>query len=284
MRFAIDLPAFDAFSDPAFLSRLARLAESCGWDALHLWDHVNWPYDAPHETADAWVSLGAIAAVTERIQLGVMVCPLPRRLPQEVARQAVTLHRLSGGRFVLGVGSGGGDAFDAAEFGAFGMTADARTRGEQLDEALEVITALWSGNPVAHRGPHYTADGVTFTPAAPWRQGAAAIPIWVGGSWRAPRPLRRAARYDAYAPTRTDGGTWTPEDITTARTRLADAGAPPPLPLVCGGTSTPADRNLLVALGRAGLTWWSETLMPWQLDAGPALERVAAGPTYGERP
>ena len=279
MRFAIDMPAFGGFDDPEFLIEAARLAEASGWDGVHLWDHINWPYDAPRPTSDAFLCLAALALATERIQLGVMVSPLPRRQPHEVARVASTLHRLSGGRFMLGVGSGGGREHDAAEFAAFGLAEDARTRGEQLDEALEVVLALWSGEPVHHRGPHYTADGVTFLPATPWSATDPAIPIWVGGFWGRPKPLRRAARFNAYAPIRAESKHWLPADVATARERLAAVEAGPHQPaIVFGGGTGRSDAGRLDDLAGAGLDWWSEVLTPWDGDRDIALARIAAGP------
>ena len=80
------------------------MAEQAGWDGLFLWDHLLFEVDVPF--VDAWIALAAIAAATERIRLGPLVTPLPRRRPWKVARESVTLDHLSGGRLVLGVGLG----------------------------------------------------------------------------------------------------------------------------------------------------------------------------------
>lgn len=284
MRSAIDIPAFGAFADIPLLTRAAREAESVGWDAFLLWDHISWAVHSPVRTADAWLAAAVIAAATERIQIGMAVSPLPRRLPQEVARQATTLHDLSGGRFILGVGSGGGGAFDEAEFGAFGMATDPKTRGAQLDEALEVIIALWSGGPVSHRGRHFTADGISFSPASPYAPGSASVPIWVGGRWGRRVPLRRAARYDAYLPIREDPTPWLPDDVATARRQLAEAqppGTEHPVAVVLGGRTGPADAVRLAELDGSGLDWWSEGMPPWDRSTDEVFDRIARGPRFG---
>jgi alkanesulfonate monooxygenase SsuD/methylene tetrahydromethanopterin reductase-like flavin-dependent oxidoreductase (luciferase family) len=137
--------------------------------------------------------MAAAAAATDRILLGPMVTPLPRRRPWKLAREAVSLDQLSGGRLILGVGIG----FPPdPEFTAFGEPADERMRAEMLDEALEIIAGLWTGRPFRFDGRHYHLDEVTFLPA-PVRT---RIPIWVGGMWPHRRPFRRAARFDGVFP------------------------------------------------------------------------------------
>src|SRR5688500_593874 len=139
--------------------------------------------------SDAWVVLGALATRTERIRLGTTVTALPRHQPQEVARQAVTVDRLSGGRMVLGVGLGE----PPAEYTALGRSADRRTLAGMLDEGLEVLSGLWSGKPFSHSGTHYTFDGVQFLPPPLQRP---RIPVWASAMTRNERTLGRAARWD----------------------------------------------------------------------------------------
>jgi alkanesulfonate monooxygenase SsuD/methylene tetrahydromethanopterin reductase-like flavin-dependent oxidoreductase (luciferase family) len=141
-----------------------------------------------------WITLAAVAAATERLQLGPMVTPLARRRPTKVARETVTLDWLSGGRLTLGAGLGS-DRF-GGELSATGEQLDDRRRGQMLDEALQILTAAWSGQSVCHRGEHYTVNGVRFLPR-PVRQ---RVPVWVAGLPGWIRPLRRAARYDGSFP------------------------------------------------------------------------------------
>src|ERR671934_1983122 len=157
MRSGLFLPIFDALSDPGVVTRLAVEAEEAGWDGVFLWDHVRWR-EPVVEVADPWITLAATATATQAIRLGPMVTPLARRRPVKVARETATLDRLSGGRLTLGVGLGS-DRF-GAELSKTGEQLDDRLRAQMLDEALEVLTAAWSGEPVHHHGRHYTVDDV----------------------------------------------------------------------------------------------------------------------------
>ena len=159
-----------------------------------MWDQLRW--EAPvRQVADSWITLAAIAAATERLRLGPMVTPLPRRRPVKVARETATLDRLSGGRLTLGVGIGE-DRF-AREFSKTGEQLDDRARGQMLDEALEILTTAWSGEPVHHHGDHYTVDDIQFLPRPVQRPG---VPVWIAGFPGNTRPMRRAARYDGFFP------------------------------------------------------------------------------------
>jgi alkanesulfonate monooxygenase SsuD/methylene tetrahydromethanopterin reductase-like flavin-dependent oxidoreductase (luciferase family) len=198
IRSAISLPPFDALADPVVLARLAAEAEEAGWHGFFLWDHVRWSAPVRH-VADPWITLAAVATATERIRLGPMITPLPRRRPAKVARETATLDGLSGGRLILGAGIGS-DRF-GAEFSKTGEQLDDRLRGEMLDEALQILTAAWSGEPVHHRGTHYTIDGIRFLPRPVQRPG---IPVWLAGFAGNRKPLRRAARYDGFYPAYVD--------------------------------------------------------------------------------
>ena len=169
------MPIFDALADPALVARLSAEAEKAGWDGIFLWDHVRWR-EPVLEVADAWITLAAIATATQAIRLGPMVTPLARRRPVKVARETATLDRLSGGRLTLGVGLGSDRSGN--ELSITGEELDDRRRAGMLDEALEILTAAWSGEPVYHRGEHYTVDGMRFLPRPVQRPG---VPVWVGG-------------------------------------------------------------------------------------------------------
>jgi alkanesulfonate monooxygenase SsuD/methylene tetrahydromethanopterin reductase-like flavin-dependent oxidoreductase (luciferase family) len=111
------------------LVRLAREAEAAGWDGFFIWDVFGGDAQVPTPMVDPWIALAAIATATERIRLGPMVTPLPRRRPWKLAREAASLDHLSGGRLILGVGIG--DA--PSEFSRFGEEADALTLEELHD-------------------------------------------------------------------------------------------------------------------------------------------------------
>src|SRR3954466_16276239 len=107
---------FDDLSEPALVAELAGAAEAAGWDGFFVWDHIR--YSAPTRlVADPWVTLSAVACATTRLVIGPLVTPLSRRRVQKLARETVTLDRLSGGRLVLGAGLGSDRHGELAPFG-----------------------------------------------------------------------------------------------------------------------------------------------------------------------
>lgn len=186
VRVGLSIPVMD---EPSALVDLGVAAEANGWDGVFLWHHVVGTPDFAVPMSDAWVLLGALAVRTERVRLGTTITALPRHQPHEVARQAVTLDRLSGGRLVLGVGLGE----PPSEYTALGRSADRSILAAMLDEALEVVSGLWSGEPFSHHGAHYRMDDVQFLPR-PLQEPR--IPVWVSALARNERTLGRAARWD----------------------------------------------------------------------------------------
>jgi alkanesulfonate monooxygenase SsuD/methylene tetrahydromethanopterin reductase-like flavin-dependent oxidoreductase (luciferase family) len=209
--------------------------------------------------ADPWITLAAIATATERVRLGPMVTPLPRRRPAKVARETATLDRLSGGRLTLGVGIGS-DRF-AAELSSTGEELDDRLRGRMLDEALAILTAAWSGEPVDHRGEHYTVEGVRFLPR-PVQEPR--IPVWGAGFPGNVKPLRRAARYDGFFPANLDH----PDQLAEIASAVADLRRHTTAPFdIAVGLPPDADPGPWVT---AGATWWMPEFSPDTLS----LDRV----------
>jgi alkanesulfonate monooxygenase SsuD/methylene tetrahydromethanopterin reductase-like flavin-dependent oxidoreductase (luciferase family) len=248
MRSGLYVPLFDPLADPAVVARLAAEAEEAGWDGFFVWDQIRWrePVSA---VGDTQVTLAAIAAATERIRFGPMVTPLARRRPVKVARETVALDLLSGGRLTLGVGLGS-DEF-ASELSITGEELDDRRRARMLDEALEILQAAWSGEPVHHRGEHYTVGGMRFLPRPLQRP---RVPVWVAGFAGKPRPTRRAARYDGFFPINLDSADQLAEVVARMRALRAEAGRAPdePYDVVAGlepGTDPAPYRE-------AGATWW----------------------------
>ena len=140
MKRGIFIAPFDELSEPGIVADLAARAEGRGWDGFFLWDHV--AYRAPVTAlADPWITMAAVAMRTERIVTGPLVTPLPRRRIHQLARETVTLDRLSGGRLVLGVGVGSERTgeFDPARFGEEG---DMKARAKLLDDGLEQLAGL----------------------------------------------------------------------------------------------------------------------------------------------
>lgn len=177
-RRGIFVAPFDELVDPNGLAELAACAEARGWDGAFVWDHVR--YRAPvRAVADPWVALAAIAAATDRIRLGPLVTPVARRRVQKLARETVTLDRLSRGRLVLGVGLG---SDRNGELAPFGEVADPRARARLLDDGLARLSSYWGGEfePTPVQSPR--------------------IPVWVAARWPNRRPLRRAAQWDGLFP------------------------------------------------------------------------------------
>ncbi|MGH2516609.1 MAG: LLM class flavin-dependent oxidoreductase, partial [Ktedonobacterales bacterium] len=192
MQYGLELPNGGAWGDARVLGELARLAEEAGWDGVFLEDYIVHHTARDAETYDPWVALAAMALRTERVRLGTTVTPLSRRRPWKVARETMTLDHLSNGRLILGVGVG--DVGEAG-FGPVGEETDTKRRAAMLDEALEVLVGLWSGEPFSYNGQFYTIRDVTLRPRPVQRP---RIPIWVGGSWPNRGPIRRAARWDGF--------------------------------------------------------------------------------------
>lgn len=187
-----------SFSEPDQLLDVAQICEEVGFEGVFLSDHMFYPGDYedkyPYsedgkldaftpETPwpDPWVMIGAMAAVTQRIRFTTFIYILPLRNPIEVAKSTSTLGALSGDRFALGIGAG----WMKEEFETMGV--DFKTRGKRLDESMEVLRKLWSGEMVEHHGDHFDFPPLSMCPVP-----ARPVPIWVGGI--SGLALRRAAR------------------------------------------------------------------------------------------
>lgn len=256
MRFAIGLPTIDGFADVRVLVELAQEAEKAGWDAVFLWDITGSTGTDPSPAVDTWIAMAAIATVTERIRFGPTVTPLARRRPAKVARETATLDRLSDGRMILGAGLG---AFPHEEFEALGEDPDPLVRAEKLDEALDIIAGLWSGEPFSHSGKHFTVRASAYVPTPVQRP---RIPVWIGGYWPHKSPARRAARWDGMFPV----GDWpdaylAPEDYLEIRRFIASHRTDEaPFDLMAQGTASgeepPLTPEVLRDYEEAGVTWW----------------------------
>src|SRR5690349_12678719 len=116
MHFGIYILNFGPGREPGALAQLAREAEAAGGEGFFLADNLAGPPAVPG--VDTWTTLAAIASQTARIRLGPLVTALPRQHPGKLAREAVTLDHLSGGRLVQGVGSGDDVWREYSAFGA----------------------------------------------------------------------------------------------------------------------------------------------------------------------
>lgn len=269
LRSALWLPIFDELADPRAIVRLATEAEEAGWHGLFVWDHVRWRPPV-RQVADPWITLAAVATATEHLRLGTMVTPLPRRRPAKVARETASLDRLSNGRLTLGVGIGG-DRF-GEEFSRTGEELDDRRRGRMLDEALAILAAAWSGEPVRHRGEHYTVDGVQFLPRPVQRPG---VPVWAAAFPGYTKPLRRAARCDGFFPVNFEGPDQLAEIVATVTDLRAQPAAPYDIAVGLPAGTDPAPYV------DAGATWWLAEFEPDGISVDQVRGVLRDGPAPG---
>jgi alkanesulfonate monooxygenase SsuD/methylene tetrahydromethanopterin reductase-like flavin-dependent oxidoreductase (luciferase family) len=249
-RLALSIPNM---AEPSELVELGIRAEASGWDGVFLWDHAHGSPEMPVPVADPWVVLGALATRTERITLGTAVTPAARRRPQKLARETVTVDHLSGGRMVLGVGLGE----PPEEYTAYGEDADRRLLAARLDESLEVLAQMWSGEPFSHHGPHHTVEDARFLPTPVQRP---RIPVWAACIVPHTRPLRRAARWDGVVLGAFDeaGGLVPvpPDEVRRAVEAIARHRGPGagPFDVAISHSGIPGDDEL-ATYAEAGVTW-----------------------------
>lgn len=278
MQFAIDIPHFGPFSDPHLVAALAHEAEEAGWDGFFIWDHINYKLAGapePVEIADPWILLTAIALCTKHMKFGPMVTPLPRRRPWKLARETATLDQLSGGRLVLGIGLG---SDRSGEYRDFGETTDAKVRGEMLDEGLDILTQLWSGEKFSYEGQHYQLSQVQFLPK-PVQQPR--IPLWIAGNWPHKKPFRRAAKFDGAFPLMLERAL-TPDDFREILDYThAQRTQTSPFEVIAGGLTSGTDNAQDVAhvasFTEAGATWWLESFYP-RHTLEQVRQRIHQGP------
>lgn len=199
MRVGLALPQFD-YSVPGesplrweTVAAYARRAEELGFESVWLADHLFLGierYGGPpgeHACYDPLVALGALAGVTSRAGLGVLVFCTQLRPPTVLAKAVATLDVLSGGRLVVGMGAGWYEPEYRAAGVPFGGPA---VRLAQLAEAVEIVRGMVGGGPLHFAGTHYRAEGAPCLPPSPRSGGP---PIWVGG--RGDRLLEVVARH-----------------------------------------------------------------------------------------
>jgi alkanesulfonate monooxygenase SsuD/methylene tetrahydromethanopterin reductase-like flavin-dependent oxidoreductase (luciferase family) len=264
MKYGIYLPNFGPYGDAHVLTNLAQEAEEAGWGGFFIWDHIA-GWELP--MVDPWIALAAIAASTNRIRIGTTVTPLPRRRPWKVAREAVSIDHLSGGRLTLSVGIGGGKG----EWDHLGEEPDLKIRGQMLDESLDILVGLWQGEPFSYSGKYYQIDNAHFTPK-PLQQPR--IPIWVGGNWPNKPPFRRAANWDGAFPL---FHVWENEKELA---QLKDAATylnkhrqnDEPFDIIMIGVTEDAESeesiHLVQQRAELGVTWWLESITPFRAGAG----------------
>ncbi len=252
------------------LTDVAVAAEHSGFDGFALSEHpvpgARWLDAGGHQTFDPFVALGFVAAATERIRLLTYLAVAPYRNPSLLAKSAATLDKLSGGRLILGIGTG----YQKSEFHALGVDFD--ERNVLFDEALDVLPQHWSGKPFSYQGAHFSARDVMARPVPVQDP----IPIWIGGNSKLSR-RRVANRAQGWMPMSGGGelsstartpelGTYSAlaKTISEIRENAVAAGRLDPIDVVYSYSGAGIDdpladvdrhREAFAALEKAGVTW-----------------------------
>lgn len=192
-----------------------------------------------------------MAMTTKRIKLEPLVTPFPRR-PWKLARETVILDHISEGRLILGVELG---SDRGREYSCFAESLSNRQHGAMLDEGLEVLTRLWSGELCEYAGTYYQLHHARFLP--PPVQ-SPRIPIWVANVWPHQRSLRRAARFDGIVPMAEDHFL-TPDEfagVVNAARKYRTTADPFDVAFGSPDLDQKQSTDLLQAYAVAGVTWW----------------------------
>jgi F420-dependent oxidoreductase-like protein len=257
-KFGVQLPNFSGV-DPAGLfdhvAGLATTAEEAGFDSVWVMDHFYQlpPLGGPDQPMlEAYTLLGALAARTQRVQLGTLVTGVTYRNPALLAKIVTTLDVISGGRAILGIGA----AWYDVEHHGLGVDYPAdRVRLDMLEEAVQVCRAMFTGDDVNFAGAHYRLDHARNIPR-PLQPGGPKIMIGGGGE---KRTLRLVARYADKCNVTGDVGTLA-RKVSVLRAHCAEVGRDPaevavtwmtPLILTTSDQNTAEVREMLAAAASA---------------------------------
>ena len=253
------------------LKAAARQSEEAGFDSVWLYDHLLHRFEG-HPTVgfwEAWTMLTALAAVTERVELGTTVLAAGFRNPALLAKMADTLDEVSGGRLILGLGAG----WHEPEFDAFGFPFDHRV--SRLEEALQIVKPLLRERRVDFRGAYHRAEDCEIRPRGPREEG---VPLLIAAF--APRMMRLAARYaDQWTTDWLGPIAKTREDIAKVHAACEAEGRDPSTLVITGGATVaypdlgglPAwmtTRTVTSPATRTGWrrSWWRTGMRGWGMS------------------
>jgi alkanesulfonate monooxygenase SsuD/methylene tetrahydromethanopterin reductase-like flavin-dependent oxidoreductase (luciferase family) len=173
IRVGVQLPEVEYVARWTEYAAMAHAAEQSGFDSIWLGDHLLYRDDGRPERApwDAWTLLAALAAVTERVELGPLVACASFHAPGLLARMTAAIAEVSGGRFVLGLGAG----WNETEYRAFGLPYGHRV--SRFEESLEIVRRLLAGERVTFAGRFWQAEDAVILPPPPDR-----IPLMIGSN------------------------------------------------------------------------------------------------------
>ena len=289
----VDRP--DEFLSAAAIGELAMAAEDAGFAAVYTTEHPfpgdAWLAHGGHHALDPLVALSFAAAATDRIRLHTNLFIPAYRNPFLAAKGIASLDVLSGGRVILGIGTG----YLESEFAALGASFE--DRNDRTDEAIAAMRAAWTGASVTREGAGYRAEGNTMLPTPRQRPHP---PIWIGGNSK--RAIRRAVESaDGWSPfpnpsrvasrTRT-AGLETVDDLARsidwARGHAASVGRTDPLTVVfipeglaMGGGEAVDEERVLASIGALeaiGVSWVTVALPGGTREAQlSAIEQFGGG-------
>ena len=153
----------------------ARSFENLGFDSLWVCDHLYGPQSPQLPILEAWSMVSAVAAITERVEIGTLVTPAGMRNPAQLGKVIATADNIAGGRVIAGLGAG----WMPREFTDFGMPfLNTGSRLKQLAETVELLKRMWDGeDEVSYAGEFVQADQVVCQPKPPRK-----VPILIGGA------------------------------------------------------------------------------------------------------
>jgi len=182
LKIGVQLPEVEYPCTWPQLAEMARLAEDIGLDSIWLGDHLMYRYPDPRQPPrgpfEAWTSLSALAGITSRVELGPLVASTGFHNPAMIAKMAATIDQISGGRFVLGLGSG----WHEPEYRGFGFPYDQRV--SRFEESFAIIRSLLETGECTFHGQFHDLDGALLFPRSPRPGGP---PIMLGS--KGPRML-----------------------------------------------------------------------------------------------
>jgi len=274
MEFAVAIFPTEYVQDPA---ELARMAEERGFESLMFPEHTHipasraTPYPAGGElppeysrTHDPFVALTAAAAATDRLKVGTAVCLVIERDPIITAKQVASLDKLSGGRFLFGVGAG----WNKEEMGNHGT--DPASRFGVMRERIEAMKAIWSEDQASYNGKHVAFERIWCWPK-PLQQPHP--PILVGGN--GPTVYDRVIAFgDEWMPNRISGDDGMIERCNELAARAAKAGRAPIPITIAGMMRDPARIERFERAGVHRAVFWLPSQSPDEVEQ--AMDRYAA--------
>jgi probable F420-dependent oxidoreductase len=288
--FSLELPtqrveAVDEFVTAEAIAEIAQVAEASGFAAVHVTDHpapdAKWLDHGGHHALDPFIALSFAAAATTDVKLLTNVYIAAYRNPFLGAKSIQSLTALSKGRLILGTAAG----YLKPEFRALGVDFD--SRGALLDEALDVLDKVLTGDDIAYEGSSFAARGVRLRPLPPTPP-----PVWVGGNSK-PAVRRAVSRAQGWAPFNTFGYAAasrtaeisTIDDLVVAidwaKQYASEIGRTAPLDICFSAGNMLDDRisaderhATIAALAAAGVTWL--TIAPPGRDRADFVERTRA--------